>query len=107
MVRDRFLNFLLTVIALELLWIAVGQSWPSVQAAASEQPAAGAHRTTAVTAPTPVIITGFRLDPSDPMLPVQVMGIVSVQQSGPVKVEADHPLPVAPVPNPLTKFPGQ
>lgn len=105
MARDRVLNVLLSVIALELLWIAAGQSWPApVHAAAAAT--AQAPPASPITQPMPVVITGFRLDPSDPMLPVQVMGIVSVQQTTPIKVEADRPLPVAPISNRQTKYPG-
>jgi hypothetical protein len=94
MPRDRFLKFVLTVIALELLWIGVSQSRPvSAQTSPSE--------------PMAVVITGIRLNPNDPMLPVQVMGIVTTQPSGPVKVEADRPLPVTVTGGKPTRMPGE
>jgi hypothetical protein len=84
MTRDRYLRFVLTLIAVELLWLAAY----GLPAPASAQVAA-----------TPVIITGIHLTtPDDNLLPVKVRGTVSISSSGPLKVEADRPLPVESVP---------
>lgn len=84
MTRDRYLKTVLTMIALELLWLAAY----GLPAPASAQAAA-----------TPVVITGIRLTTADDSpLPVSVRGTVTVSQSGPVKVEADQALPVESVP---------
>ena len=84
MTRDRYLLFVLTVIALELLWLA----------AAGRPVAASAQAET-----IPVVIRGIRLDAGDGgVLPVDVRGIVTIEPKGPLKVEADRPLPVEAVP---------
>jgi hypothetical protein len=102
--QDRYLKVVLTLIALELLWLASNQS-PLVFApiAAAAQPPTSAP----APAPLPVIITGIQLNPNDPMLPVQVMGIVSVQAPSPLKVEADRPLPVMVQGGKPTRMPAQ
>jgi hypothetical protein len=92
MPRDRYLRVILTIIAIELLWLGLKDVAPSV---AAQAPAG----------PTPVVITGVRLEnqPRDSM-PTRVVGTVSVavtpqtvvriQADRPLKVEADTPLPV-------------
>ena len=95
MPRDRYLRFILTVIAIELLWLGLKDLAPSV--AAQAQPRAAA--------PAPVVITGIRLDDrNQDALPVSAIGNVTVQlvpqtvvrirADQPLKVEADRPLPV-------------
>ena len=93
MTRDRYLKSVLTLIAVELLWLAAyGLPTP-----ASAQVAA-----------TPVVITGIHLTTADDsVLPVKVHGTVVVSPSGPVKVEADHPLPVESVPYTPTVTPRE
>jgi hypothetical protein len=91
-VTDRYLKFLLTVIALELLWLAASGPAPAVSAQG---------------AATPVIITGVQLDPAmDGNLPVSVRGSITFVPLGPIKVEADHPLPVQSVPYTPSARPG-
>ena len=90
---DRYLKFVLTLIALELLWLSLnGASRPlSAQAAAM-----------------PVVITGVRLETGDGgVLPVAVRGTVTIAQDGPLKIEADRPLPVETVPFTPSVRPGQ
>ena len=60
---DRYLRFLLSVIALELLWLALGGPMPIA-----------AQRET-----IPVVITGIRLDASSDVMPVAVQGTVLVE----------------------------
>ena len=95
MPRDRYLRFILTIIAIELLWIGLKDFAPS--AAAQAQPR--------VAAPAPVVITGIRLDDRNhDALPVSVIGnvtvglvpqtVVRIRADAPIKVEADRPLPV-------------
>ena len=112
--HDRYLTFILTVIALELLWIGLRDTAPAVSAQA--RPAAA-----------PVVITGVDLaGPAGNFLPVAVVGsyrevpagtapvlrpmttrvegsvsatlapqtIVGIRTDRPLKVEADRPLPV-------------
>ena len=94
MARDRYLRIILTIIAVELLWLGLKDLAPSVSAQADRRPAAA-----------PVVITGIRLDDRNPdSLPVSVMGtvtvglvpstVVRIQSDRPLKVEADTPLPV-------------
>src|SRR5262245_61858189 len=101
MARDRYLKFILTIIAVELLWLGLKDLAPSVAAQAQPQPRAQAEM-----APAPVIITGIRLtdDRYRDALPMAVVGnltvglvpqtLVRIQSDRPLKVEADQPLPV-------------
>jgi hypothetical protein len=56
---DRYLKIVLTIIALELGWLALGQATPQVSAQAQ---------------PTRVVITGVELPSSQPFVPVGVLG---------------------------------
>ena len=89
--NDRYLKVVLTVIALELLWLAAGGM---------------ARPVAAQGAATPVIITGIHLETGDASLPVSVRGTVSIAQAAPFKIEADRPLPVESVPFTPTARPG-
>src|SRR5262245_11577901 len=88
---DRYTKLLLTVIALELGWIAINNSSVQVQAQRGEA--------------TPVVIRGVEGPPGkQPLIPVMVMGstVVRVESerplevvaSQPFKIEADRPIPV-------------
>ena len=89
---DRYLKVVLTVIALELLWLAAGDTTRAVSAQTSA---------------TPVVITGIHLETGEGgVLPVAVRGTVMVTPTGPLKVEADRPLPVENVPFTPTARPG-
>ena len=92
MTRDRYLKGVLTIIALELLWLA-----------ANGLPA----RASAQTAATPVVITGIRITADDSLLPVSVRGTVAISSSAPLKIEADQPLPVQGVPYTPKAKPGE
>ena len=84
MTRDSYLKFVLTLIALELLWLAAHGLPAPVSAQADA---------------TPVVITGIQLTTDDnSLLPVQVRGTVTISPSGPLKIEADRPLLVESVP---------
>ena len=102
MIADRFTKVLLTVIALELLWLGLNSARPlSAQNAATQ-----------------VVITGIAIPGpgSEPetVLPVSVEGSVVVETTspltirpdGPVQVEAGDPLPVRVVPEPPAARPG-
>ena len=91
---DRYLKIILTVIALELLWLAVWE--PSRPAFAQDS------------AGMPVIITGIRLDPEESgVLPVTARGTITIVPAGPVKIEADRPLLVESVPYTPSARPGE
>lgn len=109
MTADRYLRIILTVIAVELLWIGVKSAAPPVSAQA---------------APTPVVIKAIELDTaSAAFLPVAVVGSyrqvppgiriiqplttrvdgialapadrpLKIEMDRPVKIEADRPLKV-------------
>lgn len=102
--RDRYLKVVLTVIALELGWIAINQSTSPVQAQTNANP-------------MPVIIRGINIGNGTPaLLPVAVAGemrqlapdvarqvqpvhvtvpdVVNVRSIAPVKVEADKPIQI-------------
>jgi hypothetical protein len=91
MIRDRYLKGVLTIIALELVWLA-----------ANGLPARASAQATA----TPVVITGIRVTADDSLLPVSVHGTVAISSTAPLKVEADRPLPVQEVPYTPTAKPG-
>lgn len=91
MTVDRYTKLILTVIALELGWIAINNAGVPVLA----------QRTEAM----PVIIRGVEGPPGkQPLIPVNVMGStvlrveserpLEVVGSRPFKVEADRPIPV-------------
>lgn len=71
MTSDRYLKAILTVIALELLWLGVKDGAPSVSAQTA--------------APTPVIIRGVQID-------VENRGALPVTSARPLSVTADRPL---------------
>jgi hypothetical protein len=92
MTVDRYTKLLLTVIAIELGWIAINGT-------------GGAPVLAQRTEATPVIIRGVEGPPGkQPMIPVTVMGStilrveserpLEVVASRPVKIEADRPIPV-------------
>ena len=88
---DRYLKIVLTVIAIELGWLAINQHAAPVAAQAQ----AGAQ---AQAAPTPVVIRGINMaytGSGRDALPSAI-----VESRTPVKVEADRPLPVE-APRPL------
>jgi hypothetical protein len=91
MTVDRYTKLLLTIIALELGWIAVSSAGVQVSAQRNEA--------------TPVIIRGVEGPPGrEAFIPVAVVGstVVRVESARPlevvaaqpVKIEADHPIPV-------------
>jgi hypothetical protein len=90
---DRYLKVILTIIAIELGWIALTHSGSPVSA----QQAA---------APTPVVITGVELRESDDFLPVAVLGQVRTRAASfqPVDMmirnERERAVPVS-LPSPL------
>jgi hypothetical protein len=114
---DRYLKAILTVIALELLWIGakdavtpLGAQAPAPAAQAAAQPAP------AVTMPMPVVIRAIEIDaPTRGALPVYSALPLGVEVSGPVKIEADQPiqvraeqpLPVRSVPYEPARKPGE
>ena len=93
MSTDRYLRVVLTVIAIELAWIAIKDTAPPVSAQA---------------APTPVVVTGIDLRDNTAYLPVAVMGgfrqipVRERQTLQPLvaRVEADRPLRIESL-NPL------
>ena len=92
--RDRYLKVILTVIAVELLWLGLRDLAPRVSAQAG---------------PMPVVITGVQIEGADGgFLPVALVGTVRrippahsdvlepslVHIAGPIAVEAREPLKV-------------
>ena len=75
---NRYRNALLTIIALELGWIALTHTGVPVSA---QQ------------APTRVVITGVDMQPTD-ALPVAVRGPVKIEADRPISIKADQPLTV-------------
>jgi hypothetical protein len=79
MTAKRYLNAILTLIALELGWIALNHSAVPVAA----QPAA-----------TPVVITGINLRSDDAPLPVALRGPIEIRATAPVPIVATRPIEV-------------
>ena len=79
MTAKRYLNAILTLIALELGWIALDHSAVPVAA----QPAA-----------TPVVITGINLRTDDAPLPVALRAPVEIRAVAPVPITSARPLEV-------------
>jgi len=99
--KDRYLKFILTVIAIELAWLGAKELAPGVSAQADA---------------TRVVITGVQMEANDGgFVPVAIVGgyreippgagmlrpmttriegNVAVEVAAPVTVEADQPLPV-------------
>jgi hypothetical protein len=108
---DRYLKAILTVIAIELLWLGVKDVGTPLAAQATPAPAR-------------VIVTGVEIDTATrgalPMFsalpltveitrPVKIEADtpVAVSIGGPLKVEADLPLPVRSVPYEPARAPGE
>jgi hypothetical protein len=81
MAVDRYVKVVLTIIALELFWIGIKDTAPTV---------------TAQAALTPVVIRCIQLPPrSEEYLPVGVVGQpLRVDTVRPVKIEADRPIKI-------------
>jgi hypothetical protein len=121
MVADRYLKIILTVIALELLWLGAKEGAPAV----------------AAQNPTAVTVTGIELAPgSTGYLPVGVVGTyrqvpgphaevlerarvqvidpvavhtlrpLKIEADRPLKIEADRPIPVQAIREPGSQRPG-
>ena len=75
---NRYLHVVLTIIAVELGWIAINHSGAPVSA---QQ------------APMPVVITGVELR-ADQTLPVAVRGIVDIRATQPIPIETNRPIEV-------------
>ena len=86
---NRYRNALLTIIALELGWLAITHTGVPVSA---QQP------------PTRVVIAGFDLRPVD-MLPVTVRTPVKIEADRPISIQADKPLTVH-IPVTMSSRPG-
>jgi hypothetical protein len=90
MSADRYLKVVLTIIAVELGWIAMTHG---------AQPVAAQTAQTAAAA-TPVVITGVQMRDQNAFLPVGVMGGYRSPATNPrveqlsVKIEADRPIRV-------------
>ena len=84
MTADRYTKLLLTVIALELGWIAISGVGVPVSAQRNE--------------PTPVIIRGVEGAPGkEVFIPVTLVGTtrpIEIVAPQPMKIEADRPIPV-------------
>jgi hypothetical protein len=78
MTANRYRDALLTIIALELGWLALTHTGTPVSA---QQ------------APTRVVITGVDMRPTD-AVPVAVQGPVKIEADRPISIQADKPLTV-------------
>jgi hypothetical protein len=107
MQRDRYLKIVLTVIAIELFWLGLKDWAPRVlaQAEPSRVVITGVDGGF-----LPVALAGQTVNAGTaPLRPVQVgvNGAVTIRTSGPLKIEADRPLKVDPVPYTPTQRPGE
>jgi hypothetical protein len=114
---DRYLKAILTVIALELLWIGAKDAGTPLGAQAQPAPAAAAQPAPAAAAsPMPVVIKAIEIDaPTRGALPVfsalplgvEVSGPVKIEADQPIRVEVERPLPVKSVPYEPARTPGE
>lgn len=109
--RDRYLKFILTVIAAELLWIGVKDLGPTVSAQAGQQPMPVVIRGIEVQGATagalPVYTTMPLRIQAETALPVSVGGLVQVEVGRPVEVFTQRPLLVQSVPYTPSEKPGE
>jgi hypothetical protein len=107
---DRYLKIILTIIAVELLWLGVKDVGTPVSAQAGREV-------------TPVVIQGIELGPGsrampvyaaaaedaglERPLPVSVGDAVDVNVGRPLEVYAERPLPVRAVRDPPAERPGE
>ena len=90
---DRYLKVILTVIALELLWIGVKDLGTPLAAQATRPPSAAAAKAPA--APIPVVIKAVEMDaPPRGAMPIYSTAPLSVEVTLPVKIEADQPIAI-------------
>jgi len=114
---DRYIKIILTIIAVELLWLGLRDMTPSVSAQA---------------APTRVVIAGLDIEgdalpvaiagqtptagraPLRPVqvgisgvVPIEARGVVKIEADRPIKIEADRPLRVESVPYTPGARPGE
>ena len=95
MTPNRYLHAVLTLIAIELLWVALNGLPVRTSAAAAIEP-------------TPVVITDVRLGAAgERILPVAVTGTVIIEARTPLQVAADEPLNVRSVPYTPSTRPGE
>jgi hypothetical protein len=94
MIPNGYLHAILTLIAIELFWVALNGLPVRTSAAAASEP-------------TPVVITGVRLGTAgEGIMPVAVAGTVTIEARTPIKVAADEPLNVRTVPYTPSARPG-
>lgn len=95
MTPNRYLHVVLTLIAIELLWVALNGL--PVRASA-----------VAATEPIPVVITDVRIGAAgERVMPVAVTGTVIIEARTPLQVAADEPLNVRAVPYTPSTRPGE
>lgn len=114
---DRYLRIILTVIAVELLWLGLKDAAPPVSAQAGPAriiiagldvdggalPVAIAGQTaTAGRAPLRPVQVGI-----SGVVPIEARGVLKIEADRPIKVEADRPLRVESVPYTPGARPGE
>ena len=113
----RYLKIILTIIAVELLWLGVRDMAPAVsaQAAATRVVIEGVELEGGA---LPVAIAGQTMNagrmPLRPLqvgisgvVPIEARGVVKIEADRPIKIEADRPLRVESVPYTPGARPGE
>ena len=104
---DRFLRVVLTIIAIELLWLGLKDLAPRVSAQAEPMRVVIAGVDGGV---LPVALAGQTPEAGrNPLRPIQIgiSGTVDIQTRTPLKIEADRPLRVESIPYTPSARPGQ
>ena len=114
---DRYLRIILTVIAVELLWLGLKDAAPPVfaQDAPMRVVIAGVEAGNGV---LPVVIAGQTQTAGRPpfrplevgisgVVPIEARGVVKIEADRPIKIEADRPLRVESVPYTPGARPGE
>jgi hypothetical protein len=117
MTSDRYLKAILTVIALELLWIGIKDGAPAVSAQPAVTPVVihGVQMDTEARGSLPITIRGLQLDtetrgtlPVSSPRPLRIESLrpLKIEADRPIKIETDGPLSVESVPYTPSKRPG-
>jgi hypothetical protein len=118
MSSDRYLKAILTIIALELLWIGVKDAAPPVLAQQGMTPVIIRGVQIGTETSLPVNVTGstrpikieadrpIRIEAERPIR-VETLRPLKIEADTPIKIEADRPLPVEAVPFTPARRPGE
>jgi hypothetical protein len=92
--NDRYLKTILTIIALELLWLGVKDIGVPLSAQARATQAAAAQAAAQPGAPQPVIIRGIEITDPRAVMPIAAAAPLPITSARALLVDVDRPLPI-------------